>query len=182
MDLVPYGEGDLWLTEALELDPEVMRELGGPRPKEELPGVHEKRIAAKIDGDDWWFKIVPRPGEQAVGTIGIWPSEAGGESVYETGWMILPAHQGRGLASRALALLLERARADGRFDAIHAYPGVTNGASNALCRKFGFELREELEVDFRDRRLRVNHWVLVLASPPAPTRSSQAGTSSAGIG
>ena len=182
MELVPYGEGDLWLTEALELDPEVMSELGGPRPREELAGVHEKRIAAKIDGNDWWFKIVPGPGDEPAGTIGIWPSESDGETLYETGWMVLPAQQGRGIASEALGLLLDRARADGRFDAIHAFPGVTNGASNALCRKFGFELCEEREVDFRDKALRVNHWVLVPASPSRPTRSSQAGTSSAGIG
>ena len=166
MELVAYGEDDLWLTEALELDPDVMSELGGPRPKDELPGVHEMRIAAKIDGADWWFKIVPGPGDEAVGTIGLWPSEVGGETVYETGWMILPAHQGRGIASAALGLLLDRARADARFDAIHAFPGVTNGASNALCRKFGFELRGELEVKFRDQDLRVNHWALTLGTPP----------------
>ncbi len=165
MELIPYGEGDLWLTEALELDPEVMAELGGPRPKEELPGVHEMRIAAKIDDEDWWFKIVPGPGDEPAGTIGIWPSEVNGAQTYETGWMVLPAHQGRGIATEALAMLLDRARTDGRFDSIHAFPGVTNGASNALCRKFGFELRGESEVKFRDQPLRVNHWVLALASP-----------------
>ncbi len=166
MELIPYGEGDLWLTEALELDPDVMSELGGPRPKEELPGVHEMRIAAKIDGDDWWFKIVPGPGDEAAGTIGIWPSEFQGAEVYETGWMVLPAYQGRGIASEALSMLLDRARGAGLFGSIHAYPGATNGASNALCRKFGFELLGESEVEFRDQPLRVNHWVLVLASPP----------------
>ena len=164
MELVPYGEGDLWLTEALELDPDVMRELGGPRPKDELAGVHEMRVAAKIDGDDWWFKIVPGPGDEPVGTIGIWPVEQDGHEVYETGWMLLPAYHGRGIASEALGLLLDRARADGRFDAIHAYPGVSNGPSNGLCRKFGFELVEEAEVEFRDAPLRVNHWVLTLRS------------------
>ena len=162
MELVPYGEGDLWLTEALELDPDVMRELGGPRPKGELPGVHEKRLAAKIDGEDWWLKIVVD--DQAVGTIGIWPTDHEGTEVYEVGWMVLPAHQGRGVASEALGMLLDRARADGRFESVHAFPGVTNGPSNALCRKFGFERLEERQVEFRDQPLRVNHWVLALAA------------------
>jgi RimJ/RimL family protein N-acetyltransferase len=164
VELVPYGEDDLWLTEALELDPAAMRELGGPRPKEELAGVHEKRVAAKIDGDDWWFKVTPDPGDEPAGTIGIWPSEFRGAEIYEVGWMLLPAFQGRGLASAALAVLIDRARADGRFDAIHAFPGVSNGPSNGLCRKFGFELVEEAEVEFRDQPLRVNHWVLALSS------------------
>jgi RimJ/RimL family protein N-acetyltransferase len=163
--LIPYGEEDLWLTEALELDPDVMRELGGPRPKEELPGVHERRVGAKVDGEDWWFKIVAAPGDEAIGTIGIWPNETDGEAVYEAGWMLLPAHQGRGLASAALGMLLDRARAAGRFGEIHAFPGATNGASNALCRKFGFKLLGERETVFRDRMLKVNHWVLALDKP-----------------
>jgi RimJ/RimL family protein N-acetyltransferase len=164
VDLVPYGESDLWLTEALELDPDVMRELGGPRPKEELPPVHERRVAANVDGDGWWLKVVPGPGDEPAGAIGIWPSEFQGAATYEVGWMLLPAFQGRGLASAALAILIDRARADGRFDTIHAFPGVSNGPSNALCRKFGFQLLEEDEVKFRDQTLRVNHWVLALAS------------------
>ena len=68
------------------------------------------------------------------------------------------------------------------IDAIHAFPGVANGPSNGLCRKFGFELLEEREIEFLGRPLRVNHWVLALARPSRPTRSSQPGTSSAGMG
>jgi RimJ/RimL family protein N-acetyltransferase len=162
VDLVPYDEGDLWLTEALEMDPEVMRELGGPRPKEELATVHERRATGTIDGEVWWLKIIPGSGDEPAGTIGIWATEFEGTDVYETGWMLLPAYQGRGIASEALAMLLDRARTSGRFDSIHAFPGVSNGPSNALCRKFGFELVGESEVKFRDRPLRVNHWVLVL--------------------
>ena len=169
MELVPYGEGDLWLTEALETDPAVMHQLGGPRPREELGGVHDMRIAAKIDGDDWWFKIVPGPGDEPAGTIGVWPTHHDGAEIYETGWMVLSSYQGRGIASEALGILLDRARANGRFASIHAFPGVTNGPSNALCRKFGFELLGESDVEFRDQPLRVNHWVLGLASPSRPT-------------
>jgi RimJ/RimL family protein N-acetyltransferase len=165
VDLVPYGLDDLWLTEALEMDPEVMRELGGPRPKDELASVHERRATSTIDGDVWWLKIVPGPGDEPAGTIGIWATEFMGAEVWETGWMVRPAYQGRGIASRALGMLIDRARADGRFDSIHAFPGVSNGPSNALCRKFGFERAEESEVKFRDQPLRVNHWVLALRTP-----------------
>jgi RimJ/RimL family protein N-acetyltransferase len=165
VDLVPYGPDDLWLTLELEMDPDVMSELGGPRPREELDEVHERRLNTKIDGEDWWFKIVPGPGDEPAGTIGMWPATHGEGEIYEVGWMVLPAHQGRGIASEALAMLIDRVRADGRFDAIHAFPGATNAPSNALCRKFGFELLDETEVTFRDQTLRVNHWALALASP-----------------
>ena len=78
--------------------------------------------------------------------------------------MVLPAFQGRGVASGALSLLLERARSEPRFERVHAFPGVTNGPSNALCRKFGFSHTEESEVEFRGRPLKVNHWELDVSS------------------
>ena len=39
------------------------------------------------------------------------------------------------------------------------FPGATNAPSNALCRKFGFELLEEVDVDYGGRALRCNRWV-----------------------
>ena len=74
--------------------------------------------------------------------------------------MILPAHQGHRYATRALAVLLERVRADGRWGPIHAFPGVTNEASNALCKGAGFTLLGTADVDYGDRMLHCNHWVL----------------------
>ncbi len=67
MELRAYGDGDFWLTEALETDPEVMRALGGPIERARLHEVHRRRLA-----DSWWFKIVAEPGGPAVGTIGVW--------------------------------------------------------------------------------------------------------------
>ena len=164
MELVDYTDEDLGLTEALESDPEVMRELGGPTPKEEVAAIHRRRVATAAGAVDWWLKIVPEPGGPAAGTIGVWESRPTGEPIHETGWMVLPEFQGRGIASAALALLLERARAEPRLNRIHAFPAVTNGASNGLCRKFGFELGGEREFEFRGQTLRCNHWELDVSS------------------
>jgi RimJ/RimL family protein N-acetyltransferase len=49
---------------------------------------------------------------------------------------------------------------------IHAYPGISNGASNAICRKAGFSLVGERDIDYVGRILRANHWRLDLG--PAP--------------
>ena len=182
MELRPYAEGDLPLTEALETDPEVMQELGGRRTSEDLRRAHRNRVTPTAAGEQWWFVIVPEPGGPGAGQIGIWEHEWDGDRIHEIGWTLLPAFQGRGIASRALDMLLERARQAGSIDTIHALPGVTNAPSNALCRKFGFELVEEREIEFLGRPLQVNHWVLELARPSRPARSSQAGTSSGGIG
>lgn len=155
-----YTDADLALTEAMETDPVVMAELGGPVPREEIPAIHERRLAA-VERDPWWFVVVTDD-EEPAGTIGIWETEDDGATVHETGWMLASRFHGRGLGSAALALLLDRARADARFEQIHAWPGVTNPASNALCRKFGFELVGEKDGGYRDAKFRLNHWVLTL--------------------
>jgi RimJ/RimL family protein N-acetyltransferase len=159
VELLPYTDDHLPLTEALELDPEVMRELGGPADPGDLERVHRMRLETVARGE-WWFVIVPEASGPAVGTIGIWDSSITGATIHEVGWMVLPEFQGRGIASEALGLLIARARSDPRYTSVHAFPGVTNGPSNALCRKFGFTRTEEMEVKFRDRPLRVNHWEL----------------------
>jgi RimJ/RimL family protein N-acetyltransferase len=163
VDLVAYADADIELTEALETDPAVMAELGGPVSATDIPAIHRRRLTTTEAGG-WWFVIVPEPGGPRVGTIGIWESTTGGERVHEAGWMVLPAFHGRGIASEALGLLIERARAEPEYDSIHAFPGVTNPASNALCRKFGFELLGELNGDYRGREFRVNHWRLDTAA------------------
>lgn len=156
---MPYGDEHLALTEALELDPRTMRELGGPADPADLPRVHRTRVELAATGG-LYFAIVPEPDGQPAGTIGIWESTLQDPPVHEVGWMVLPEFQGRGIATEALAALVERARSDRRYDRIHAFPGVSNAPSNALCRRAGFIHVEESEVRFRDRPLRVNHWEL----------------------
>ena len=136
----------------------VMAELGGPVPREDIPALHRRRLDG-VATDPWWFVIVTDDGESA-GDIGIWETDHHGATVHETGWMLARRFHGRGLATAALSLLLDRAREQPRFEQLHAWPGVTNPASNALCRKFGFELLGEEDGSYRDAHLRVNHWVL----------------------
>ena len=57
---------------------------------------------------------------------------------------------------------------DPRWGDIHAFPGATNAASNALCRKSGFEELGSLTVDYAGRMLRVNHWVWRVPVDRAP--------------
>jgi RimJ/RimL family protein N-acetyltransferase len=163
VELAAYTDADIELTIALETDPEVMRELGGPISRERIQGIHERRL-----GDPWWLKIVPEPGEPAAGTIGIWPKELDGDTVHETGWMVLPEYQGRGLASAALARLIELVGAEAQFESMHAFPPVSNAPSNALCRKFDFELIGERDFVYAGRQLRCNHWVRATPLPGSP--------------
>ncbi len=159
---------DLWLYEAIHCDPAMMAELGGPLPKE---GLAEKlrRDAQDVEADRVWvFAIIPdRGADTTAGTVSIWNHEWRGETITEIGWMVLPEFQGRGLASEAVRSVLRKARSEGRWDVVHAFPATTNAASNAMCRKMGFSLIEECDYQFRDRLLRCNHWRLDLrASGP----------------
>jgi RimJ/RimL family protein N-acetyltransferase len=154
---------DLPLYERLATDPVTMAELGGPLPQEglsdKLRGIVEDVEAGRV----WYCTIVP-DGQPAVaaGTVCIWSHDSEGEPTNEIGWMVLPSFQGRGLATEAVRALLDRARAEGRWDVIHAFPGITNGASNAICRKTGFSLVGERDIEYAGRTLRCNHWQLDL--------------------
>jgi RimJ/RimL family protein N-acetyltransferase len=108
---------------------------------------------------------------EPVGSVGYWERTWRGEQVYEMGWSVLPAFQDRGIAAAATAQAIARARADGRHRYLHAFPGVDNPPSNALCRKLGFTLIEECDFEYpRGHFMRCNDWRLDLlnALPTSP--------------
>lgn len=150
---------DLDLYIALLTDPVMMSELGGPLPVEGLAAKLARDSAAAAEGRWWALKIMTGGANDiAIGTISVWDYEEGGERVSEMGWIVLPAHQGKGYASAAVRVTLERDQVEKKWGTLHAYPGVTNGASNAICRKCGFELLGQQEIDFAGRLIKCNHW------------------------
>jgi RimJ/RimL family protein N-acetyltransferase len=156
---------DLALYEGIHCDPEMMEHMGGPLPREGLAEKLRRDVAATEAGECWVLKIIPDddPGT-AAGTVTIWEHSWNGQSINEIGWMVLPPFQGRGLGIEAVRSALRRARSEGRWDVVHAFPPVTNARSNAMCRKMGFSKLEECDFEFRDRVLRCNHWQLDLRS------------------
>jgi RimJ/RimL family protein N-acetyltransferase len=168
VELQPITLDDLALHEAILCDPRMMKHLGGPIPREEIPDRLRRDVATTAADENWVLKVVPDPTTGvASGTIAVWDHELDGQPVTEMGWMILPEFQGRGLGSLAVRAALDRARATGRWTVIHAYPPVSNAASNAMCRKNGFELVEERDFVYRGHTLRCNHWVIDLRTAPA---------------
>ena len=134
----------------------MMRHLGGP----ESPAKLAERQARYEKPGSGMFKIV-LDGE-AVGSVGYWDRDG---TVWETGWSVLPAFQGRGIAKAATALAIDMARGERRHRYMHAYPSVENPASNAICRSLGFELLGEQEFEYppaSGNRLRCNDWRLEL--------------------
>jgi RimJ/RimL family protein N-acetyltransferase len=151
----------------LRCDPAMMAELGGPLPREGLEAKIRSDVEAVARDEAWICLVVPdeRDPGTVAGSVVLWSHEGngdggGGGPMSETGWMVLPEFQGRGLAKAATRLLLERARDDGRWGVVHAFPGVRNGPSNGICRSLGFRLVGEETIDFAGRQLRTNHWLI----------------------
>jgi RimJ/RimL family protein N-acetyltransferase len=168
MELRDLSIEDLPLYERMLTDPGMMAELGGPLPRDGLWAKFQEVVASVQDGSVWYFKIVPDEGTgEAAGTVCVWEHEWMGARINEIGWMVLPVYQGRGLASQAVRAVLERARSEGRWDVIHAFPAISNAASNAICRKTGFIHLEECDFEYAGRILRCNNWQVDLRAPRA---------------
>lgn len=154
--------GDLDTYVRMRCDPEMMAELGGPLPRDGMEAKVRGDVADTAAGRSWVLMILPDDGDPgtAAGVVAIWSHPEGGEPISEIGWMVLPEFQGRGLATAAVRLVLQRAQAEQRWGVVHAFPGVTNGPSNGICRRLGFTLVGEQDVVFADRTLRANHWLI----------------------
>jgi RimJ/RimL family protein N-acetyltransferase len=167
MRLRDVDPGDVDAYVRMRCDPAMMAELGGPLPREGIAAKVETDVRKTRAGEYWVLMIVPdeTEPETVAGTVSLWSHESGDDAgLSEIGWMVLPEYRGRGLGKRAVRALLERARDDGRWGVVHAFPGVTNAASNALCQSVGFTLVGERDVTFAGRLLHTNHWRIDLSS------------------
>ena len=144
----PWGPDDLPLLERLLGDPEVMEHLGGAESPEKIAERQERYVRLGGRGADKMFRVVEASTGEGVGSVGYWEREWLGGQVYETGWMVLPDFQGRGIATTATAQVIELVRGEGKHRYLHAFPSVENAASNAICRKLGFELLDEHDFEY----------------------------------
>ncbi|PVC65375.1 GNAT family N-acetyltransferase [Streptomyces sp. CS081A] len=175
--LEPWSEEDAGLLRALNA-PELTAHLGGPETGEQLVRRHRRYVdlSAADPGAGRMFRIVLLPEETPVGSIGFWAQTWDDEPVYETGWAVLPGFQGRGVATAATRAVIAEARAAGAKGRaagagnaaegrrhLHAFPSSDNTASNAVCRKAGFQPRGERDFEYPPGRLmRCNDWRLDL--------------------
>lgn len=160
----PWSDSDLELLRRANA-PELMGHLGGPESEEQIVGRHARYVALSADrtGRGRMFRIALTGEDEAVGTIGFWERSWRGQEVYETGWAVLAGFQGRGIASAATAAVAGQARAERKHRYLHAYPSVANGASNGVCRKAGFTLLGEYEIEYPPGHpLLTNDWRLDL--------------------
>jgi RimJ/RimL family protein N-acetyltransferase len=159
--LEPWARDDLALLQALVGDPAMMEHLGGPESPEEV-AERQARYVAPGSGS---YRIVDLATGDGVGWVGVWPRRWRDGPIGEVGWSVLPACQGRGVASRATAALVALVRASGEHRVLHAFPSVGNAASNGVCAKAGFTLLGPCTVEHPPgHELRCNDWRLELGA------------------
>jgi RimJ/RimL family protein N-acetyltransferase len=162
VDIEPWGPEDLPLLRRLLGDPEMMHHLGGPESEAKI-AERQLRYERSISDGNRMFKIVCGPEREPVGSVGYWTRHWRETQVLETGWSVLPAFQGRGIASAGTAQAIALARGERAHRYVHAFPSVGNAASNAICRKLGFELLGECELEYPPGNpMRCNDWRLDL--------------------
>ncbi len=165
MRLEPWGEGDLALLKKLLGDPAMTEHLGGPESNEQLAARHARYLRLADSGDERVFTIVHEATGETIGSVSYWERTWRGEPVYEIGWSVIPAFQGRGIASAATAQAIAMAKSDGKHRFMHAFPSVDNPPSNALCRRLGFTLIEECAFEYpKGRFMQCMDWRLDLSA------------------
>jgi hypothetical protein len=127
--------GDVDAYARMRCDPVMMAELGGPVPRQDIEDKVRRDVAGAAAGTSWIKMIIPGDdAAEVAGSIALWRHDAGGGVISEIGWMVLPG--------------------------LHAFPSVTNAASNGICRAAGFRLARQQDVTFAGHVLRANHWII----------------------
>ena len=101
---------------------------------------HRAIMGTVKESPAWWIHQIVADGV-VVGDIGFHGPPSPGRSV-EIGYSVVPAWRGRGVASRACALILQQAWRDGA-DTVVAETDDGNVASQAVLLRNGFERRPD---------------------------------------
>lgn len=152
-----------------------MAHLGGPELPDKIRERHERYCRGIHPGDGAMFAIVIGPENIGAGSVGYWVTEWQGQLAWEIGWMVLPEHQGQGIATRATTTAVDHVRAENSHRFLHAFPAIDNVGSNAICRKLEFTLQGEVEFDYPPGNfMRCNDWQLDLSNSGAWTSNDPA--------
>ncbi|MDN4074107.1 GNAT family N-acetyltransferase [Fictibacillus terranigra] len=161
LQIRPWTEADRDLELLYQLNTsEMTKHLGGPESEEFILARHKRYL--ELGDRGCMYTVILNHGETA-GSVGYWESVWENETVYEIGWSVLPVFQGKGIASQAVTAAIEEARSEKKHRFLHAFPSVSNKASNAICRKLGFTFVNECQFEYPPgSMMQCNNWRLNL--------------------
>jgi [ribosomal protein S5]-alanine N-acetyltransferase len=137
------------------------------------------RLAPGVTGRfEWLLRYVTGDGDP-LGWVSLRIAESS-RATAEIGYSVIRAHRGRGIASEAVAALVEEAFLRARLSALRAYCLPENLSSRAVLRHNGFEDEGRLPrgatvqgkpVDVIVHTLERDHWASQVTKNPAAIRS-----------
>jgi RimJ/RimL family protein N-acetyltransferase len=166
-DRTPAIRLEAWAQEDLSLlratnSPEMTDHLGGPETDSQVLDRH-RRYLDLTDPRAGQMLAVVMPDGRRAGVIGYWERPWRDGLTYETGWSVLPVFQGQGIATAAARAVAVLASAQRRHGYLPAFPAVDHPASNAICRKAGFTLVGEADIEYPPGSImRCHEWRLAL--------------------
>ena len=155
--LRPIDDRDLELLRALLGDPAMTRHLGGPESDTQIRSRLHRLLRDRQAGATFAITLGDDPA--GIGWAGWWEIRHLGGMVWEAGLSLLVPWQGRGIASRAFRLSLDRAATTRRHRLVHSFVAVENDAANRMCERVGFVRLGELDApDPHGRLTRCADW------------------------
>lgn len=133
-----YECSDLPFVTSMWLDPENGRYMSDPT-TDHVDAVFQNALDTLQDSPHGYYLIIEQAGER-IGSFSVFP-ESG---IYDIGYCIHKDHWRKGCASEALSLMLDWMKAQGA-QKVTAEVAVQNAPSNALLRKFGFQVERQTE-------------------------------------
>ena len=102
-----------------------------------IKALRERRVARK-----WWTHLFILEEPRIVVGIGGYKGNPSRDGIVEIGYSIAPCYEGRGLASEAAKVLIERAFASGRVKTVRAHTLPCETASTSILKKVGMTRTE----------------------------------------
>ncbi len=155
LEILPADEG-VFLN--IYQDPVMMAHLGGPLSTELAKERFQKWLGIWSGSHIGPCVVRYRGQSETIATVGIFPSEIEGEWVFEIGWSVLTAHQGKGIAFEAAKALDDYATQQLGVKVLTAFPNVTNTASNRICEKLGMRRVKSVQYPFGETVLDMVYW------------------------
>lgn len=161
LTLSPFEPSDWPFFLRLREAPDIMRYMAAIAPEKETQRLFAARLTAPHT-----FVIRAHDDDTPLGDIGLqisprYPEEA------DIGYTVIPAAQGRGIASEALRALCEYAFIRMGVKAVNAYVLAENGGSVRVLEKAGFVRTQVLVQAYEINGVRYDDWVYRLESGAA---------------
>lgn len=151
--LTPFEPTDWAFFRSLREDRRIMRYMAAIAPEKETRRVFAARLAAAHV-----FVIRAPDDDTPLGDIGLQISAENREEA-DIGYTVVPAAQGKGIASEALRAVCDYAFNQTGVKAINAYVLADNGGSVRVLEKAGFVRTQVLEKAYEIDGVRYDDWV-----------------------